>query len=117
MCEVETPFFHSQYMNSPRILGCQKDIAIYSHYETSSLFSNSIFYPEQCNIFILTKKKPRERDREKYGRGRERKEMRNRSMAGNYSKRKKKELPDMIAKACQRNEFLSLSKDLLTQSR
>lgn len=43
MCEVEIPFSHNERMNSPRILECQKDIAIYSQCETSLPFSNSIF--------------------------------------------------------------------------
>lgn len=51
MCEVKTPFSHSEYMNSPRILRCQKDIAIYSGCEISPLFSISFFI--RSNVTFL----------------------------------------------------------------
>lgn len=68
MCEVKTPFSHSEYMN-PGILRCQKDIAIYLHCEILPLLSISLFI--LSNVIVLfrqgNKSQEKEAGREKEG--------------------------------------------------
>lgn len=68
MCEVKTPFSHSEYMN-PGILRCQKDIAIYLHCEILPLLSISLFI--LSNVIVLfrqgNKSQEKEAVREKGG--------------------------------------------------